>query len=430
MNKQYFLIVLGYLVFSWVFAQECLVPEEVPAGIADELTTGFPEVLDTPEKRSGVIADLLAKFSGYYDLETLKQDKTTFKEKAALASSEHDFYNVIREWVNELKKKDDSSTFTSAREINYVPEGGFQPYAGIGMSVDGPEPKPAMLVLGVRPDSPAFEAGLKIGDRIIAINSEPCPEIAKIIGEEGTPVTITVQSPNEEPRDLTLIRKRFETNFDYSLAYRFEDTPEIAYLYLADIDSYETDDSVREWLISLAEAGTVPLGGLIWDLRNSGGGSLNAVVKLHGHFFEPGPSLFAQQNALNTLNRLFISKEEPQFLDLPMVILTDESSSDTAVWLAAILKERSNTVLVGQPTLVNPFSYTAETLRDGSKFFFPTSLLVIRQGNEIKNEFVPLTDGRVAPDVLVEENAFPFSKEDTFVKVALEELAKLQGVSQ
>ena len=60
MNKQHYLTVLICLVLGWGFAQKCIVPEEVPAGIADELTTGFPEALDTPEKRSGVIADLLA----------------------------------------------------------------------------------------------------------------------------------------------------------------------------------------------------------------------------------------------------------------------------------------------------------------------------------------------------------------------------------
>lgn len=425
MNKQRYLTVLICLVLGWGFAQECIVPEEVPAGIADELTTGFPEALDTPEKRNGVIADLLARFSGYYDMETIKQDRTSFKDKAAVATNEHDFYNVIREWVKELNKQDGWTEFTSARE-NGGSSNDFKPYAGIGMIVNGSDPKPEMLIQAIRPDGPAYEAGLQPGDKIVAINGEPCPGIAKIIGEENTELTITVQSPNQESRDLTLKRKLFTTDYDYSQAYRLANNSGIGYLRINNIDSYESVDTVRDVFKTLVDSvAQQPLEGLILDLRDSGGGSIDAIRKFSGHFFKSETGVFAERNSLGKDSPFYLYKQEPEFLDVPMVVLINEQSGEISVWLAAILAERSNTVLIGQPTARNPFSYRFETLRDGFAFFFPANLLVIRKDGDVKNDFMPLKDGRVAPDVLVAENLFPYTDNDSYIHAALAKLTKM-----
>lgn len=427
--RHWLIAALVFVYSSLVAAQECDVSSGAErTGIEEEVRTGFPETLNTTEKREAVIRDLLSKFSSYYDLEVVKQDTTSFKEQAASATSEHEFYNVIRDWVNTLYDKDGSSLFSSAREVNFSPDG-FQSYAGIGMNVDGPGPKPSLFVLGIRPDGPAFAAGLRTRDQILAINGIPCPEIPKVIGVEGTRVILTVQSPDEERRYLNLTRQLFTTNFDYSQAYRLETHPTIGYFFIQTLDFDTTGTRNRNTLERLADAGMKShqkiLEGLILDLRFGGGGSIEVLNQFLGHFFEAGSRPYAMRNSLNNDDAPYLSPRDPNLSNLPVAVLVDESTIDIMVWLAASLKERPNTVLIGQASSENGFSYQAETLRDGSEFFFPNTILVVRNED---GDYLPLENGRVTPDVLVEGNGFEFSlDEDPYIQTALAELAKLQA---
>ncbi len=407
------------------FAQECetLAETELP-GISDELTDGFPEALNTAQKRESLIKQILSNFLSYYDNEAAKQNQDAFKEAAAAAASEHEFYNIIREWVNALYEKDGSSSFSSNRELNFQDDS-FQAYAGVGINVDGDGVQPYLTILGVRPDGPAHAAGIKSRDRILAIDEEGCPEIAKVRGEAGRDVTLTLQSPGAEPKDVTLTRTQFNTGFNYRLAFRLETHPHVGYFFLGE-NSFEEGSSSADVLTELAERGVKShqktLEGLILDLRYGSGGSVDAFNTFLGHFIASGVRPYALRSPFSD-NPAYIGRQEPDLTALPLAVLVDDSSLDIMVWLAGVLKERPNTVLVGQPTGFNPYSYQVEILQDGSEFFFPVNTFIVSTGDE----FVELENGTVTPDVLVEGDGFAFAfEDDPFIKVALEELAKLQ----
>ena len=376
----------------------------------------------------------VARFSGYYDMETLKQDKTTFKEKAAAATNEHDFYNSIREWIGHLAENDGMSWFVSPKEIATT-TGNDQPYAGVGMNVNGEDPKPFLIALAVRPDGPAGKAGIKPRDKILAIDGEDCPKLSKLRGVEGTEVTLTVQTPGEEPRDITLTRTLFT---DFPLEYqktftRLEQEPKIGYFYMGFVGYNESDPTNTDILKKLMAQDTLKqpkaLTGLILDLRYGNDGHEGTVNQFLGHFVSG--TRYGLRGALDNNSAIYISKQEPDLHDLPLAVLIDESSTIVGIWLAAVLQERDNTVVIGQPTSPFPIAGGNEPLKDGSEFFFPSVTFYINKGNNAKSEYVKHEDGRVYPDVSVEGNGFLFSVEDDpYVQVALAELAKLQEVSQ
>ncbi len=427
--KTYLLLLI--LLFTTAFAQDCKAPETELPGIADELTKGFPEALDTPQKRESLVKDLLFNFLEYYDNEVAKQNQDDFKAKAAATTSEHEFYTVIREWVAGFAEEDGLSSFSSPRELAAL-GGDDAPFAGVGMTVPGDgSPEPFLTVLAVRPDSPAALAGIKPRDRVLAIDGKDCPSIMNVRGEEGTEVTLTIQSPNEEARDLTLTRVLFES---FPLAYqknyfRLETAPTIGYFFVGPLGFDESDTTNIEILEQLSEHGMVShqktLEGLIVDLRHSGAGNSRLVDRFLGHFLSGSP--YAFQSGLSTTAAAYVAKQEPDLSALPLVVLVDGNTKETVVWLAAVLQERANTIVIGQPTFATPVGGDIHTLRDGSEFFFPNLTFVVQKGDDPKSDCLPLTDGRVTPDVLVEGDGFAFAfDEDPFVKAALEELAKLK----
>ncbi len=383
--KHWLLLII--VVATLATAQDCeapLVKSELP-GIENELTNGFPAALEDFQERQALLKEILFKFkSSYYDLEVAQQNQEMFREEAMSAVNEHDFYSVIRKWVNTLYEKDSMSAFSSPRELAALGDDS-QPFAGVGMSVNPPAGA-FLTVLSLRPDGPAFEAGIRPRDRIVAVDGESCPDVANIRGEEGTKVILSIQTPGEEPRDITLTRRLF-TSYSPAfskLAFRLEAQPSIGYFFLSSLALDDTDTTDKDILKDLAQDGET-LTGFILDLRQFGDGvDLTASIFL-GHFTQG--NRFALRDARGEDSVFRATKQDPDLSDVPLAVLTDEGTASVGVWLAAVLKERSNTVLIGQPTSPFPIAgYTDTELSDGSSFFIPSTTFVVNKGTDLKSD--------------------------------------------
>lgn len=424
------------LAVSW--AGMALVQEECqevePRGIADELTDGFPENLATPEQREDVISRIRTELSGYYyDIELLKNQKGMLDEleqDALAATSEHDFYNVIRAWTSTWDEG--LTTFTSSREVAAQQAFGNQPFAGIGVTVDYfGEPGDGMIIGGLRPDGPAKAAGLRPGDRVLQINGDACFVIENFRGEENSQVTLLVQSPGQEPRELTLTRRRFASfTPSESVSYRLISQPSIGYFFVGDLGNeafYETKHKTLQRLIANNVA-TQPqeLRGFILDLRINSTGDISGINDFLGYFVSSSPYMFV--NGLGNQNFQYVLKKDTILQELPLAVLVDDNTSKIAVWVAAILQQRPKTVVIGKTTKTheNAFGYTE--LPDGSEMLVPNSSFALKNPDgKLSSPGIPLTNERVTPDVIVEEGWLNFKREnDPYIKVALEELAKLK----
>ncbi|HEX7714230.1 MAG TPA: S41 family peptidase [Bacillota bacterium] len=232
-------------------------------------------------------------------------------------------------------------------ELRKVTTGSF---GGIGIYL--PE-KGDLIITGVVKGSPGEKAGLKVGDRIIAINrvpvGKPAVAIAKIRGEAGTRVLLRIvrgDGANRREVEVSIVRSQITIP---TVELKFTSDPVMGrYAYLR-IDQFaETTASDLE--SRLREIDNTPdCAGIMLDLRANPGGLLDSAVDVTSNFLPKGtPVLHIYHRG-----RLFETKRVVQPIPhkkLPMVTLVDYWTASASEIVAGALKDQKRSVLVGTHT--------------------------------------------------------------------------------
>jgi carboxyl-terminal processing protease len=221
-----------------------------------------------------------------------------------------------------------------------------QEYEGIGAWVD--TTLEFLTIVTPMPDSPAEKAGLRPGDKVIAIDGEDMTGIdgnlviRRVIGPAGTTVRLTIQRDGPEGTepeifDVEITRARItvpsvDTDMlEGGLAY-------VQLLTFAD----NTRDELRAALRDLLAQNP---SGLILDLRNNGGGYLSTSVEVASEFISDGVVLIeeygdGQRDVFNALPGGLAT-------DIPMVVLINEGTASASEIVAGALQDYGRAVIVG-----------------------------------------------------------------------------------
>ena len=95
--------------------------------------------------------------------------------------------------------------------------------------------------------------------------------------------------------------------------------------------------------------------GLILDLRNNGGGSLQTVVDMTGLFIEKGPVV--QVKSIGNRKKILYDRNPEIIWDGPLVILINEMSASASEILAAALQDYKRAVIIGSKNLLERVQY-------------------------------------------------------------------------
>ncbi|MGI6207497.1 MAG: S41 family peptidase [Anaerolineae bacterium] len=265
-------------------------------------------------------------------------------------------------------------------------------FGGVGAYVYDVE---GLLYLRPLPDTPADEAGIQDGDRLLAVDGEPLPDgattdlaVSLIRGPVGTTVTLTVER-GEETLDFTLERAEIpQPTVEYSLLEGTE--PLVGYVRIA-LFSERTPEELQRALASVRHDGAAVL---VLDLRGNPGGLLESAVEVASRFLTRGTVVYevdADGNERRFSVRPRVSVSEP------MVILVDEGTASAAEIVAGALQDHERAEIVGRVTRGKGSVQLAYELRDGSSLHVTSAVWLTpdrRQINEVGLE----------PDVLVEED--------------------------
>jgi len=235
-------------------------------------------------------------------------------------------------------------------------------YAGIGVLVDLPqEGKDRLLILSVYPDSPADRAGLKPHDAILAIEGERVTYalrnelILKLRGQAGSRVTITVRTPGQAPRDVTLTRQPIVPRG--SMIYKRVLGTNIAYIAPnASQPSTMRTDTANALRDLTAER---DLSGLVLDLR---------IIRGDDFPLEGMLSLFVngQVGIVKTRDKKNVIEVSGKSIggsqELPMVVLVSEMTSGQAEAFAGLLQDLGRAQIVGNRTRGRLSAFTTATL--------------------------------------------------------------------
>ncbi len=272
---------------------------------------------------------------------------------------------LVREYV--LRDKIDPDVLAEAavigmldaledRYTSYIPpstykidQAGFQgKFGGIGAQVEAAPDRKGVIITRPLPDTPAERAGIKAGDRILAVDGEDATgwsvleAVNKIRGEVGTPVILTVEHVGSlDPVDITIIRGTIE---DPSVRVRdVADTP-YGRIRITQFTA-ETAQEVREGVQQLIDDGAT---GIILDLRGNPGGLLSATVDVASEFLTDGLVTYEVNSRGNRED--WKVKKGGHFPDIPLVTLVDNFSASGSEVLTGALQDHGRSVIIGTNT--------------------------------------------------------------------------------
>lgn len=319
----------------------------------------------------------MAKEQGKPDPETedrSPKEKVSLRYKRFLSSvMDVDDEEIANYFLSAVAKSYDPHTdYMSFREMNRFKDGMKNELVGIGALLQGEEDG-ATKIMGIVVGGPADRDGkLKLNDRVVGVDvlNTGKPEdmidimfmkIDKVVdyirGTEGTSVALKVE-PAGGPHGVTKIvviqRGKVEMKDEQARGDIIEMKSEKGAArrlgvitlpsFYADFEEGKVRCSVDVEKI-LTRLNAEKIDGLILDLRNNGGGSLEEVRRMTGFFMESGP-VVQVKNTLGQVQVKDSDKGKPIYAG-PMVVVIDKSSASASEILAGALQDFNRAVVVG-----------------------------------------------------------------------------------
>ena len=222
-------------------------------------------------------------------------------------------------------------------------------YAGVGSLIR----KKGDYVLFAQPykNSPSDEAGVKIGDKILAINGEdmkgrPVEDISsRLRGEPETVVEVVVERSYDSTIDtLHFTRRRISIpSVDYAGYIRNG----IAYISHDDFieGSYNEMRTALEHIMA-----TDTLRGIILDYRSNGGGVMQEAVDIASLFVPRGQRIVSLMGRDSSSLHHYATEHAPIAPDVPIVVLVNGASASASEILSGALQDTDRAVVMGQRT--------------------------------------------------------------------------------
>lgn len=277
-----------------------------------------------------------------------------------------------------------SSYLTSAQleEVFSQIEGNF-----VGLGVELKSEEHALLVVNVITGGPAEKGGLKAGDRITSVEGQPLtilnPDTAAdmLRGEEGTQVTVLVQTDNSTPRPLVLTRQRVEVPCVEGVKI-IDPQNGVGYLKLNSFQK-TTPRDVDAALWKLHREG---MKSVIMDLRGNPGGLLNAAVELADKFIYDGA--IVSTRGRNPREDYSYTAHTVGTWRVPLVVLIDGDSASASEIFAGAIRDRHRGLVVGERSYgkgsvqgIFPLNSSKGGVRlTTAKFFSPSGQAIARNG--------------------------------------------------
>lgn len=238
-------------------------------------------------------------------------------------------------------------------------------YGGLGMYVGDRDGQ--ILVISPMEDSPAERAGLKPKDQIVKVDDEVVigwnseRVVQRLRGEPDTKVTVWVRREGED--ELLSFEVTREIIKLKSVRYQML-SDDIGYLKLTQFKqktAEEARSAVRDMMKQGAKA-------MVLDLRNNGGGLLDASVKIVSMFVEDGLVVETRGRAERANEKYFVDPAL-HLTDMPMTVLINGGSASASEIVAGALLDRGRAVLVGEKSFGKGSVQTLFPLTDGSGLY-------------------------------------------------------------
>lgn len=305
-----------------------------------------------------------------------KKDKKSLTELEAEArKTTLNSLNELYDYIDERKREDWFGVYLNAivaefdpHTFYYAPEdkerfdvamsGKFE---GIGARLQ--KKMDVVTIVEIISGGPAWKNNeLEAGDQILKVqqdDGEPSVSIVgmrledavKLIkGPKGTDVILTVKKVDGTIEDLTITRDVVELEEVYAKSTTvIKDDKKFGVINLpgfyVNMEDYKKRNAATDVKLEIERLKEVGIEGLVLDLRNNGGGSLQTVIDMAGLFIKEGP--IVQVKTTGGQKEVLKDKDKTITWDGPLVILVNENSASASEILAAAMQDYKRALVIG-----------------------------------------------------------------------------------
>ncbi|MBE9137603.1 PDZ domain-containing protein [Nodosilinea sp. LEGE 07088] len=318
-------------------------------------------------------------------------------------------YVAIREMLEQLE--DPYTRFMEPEEFRNMQIDTSGELTGVGIQISQDEETKEIIVVAPIEDTPAFEAGMRSKDVILAIDGESTEgmelndAVSLIRGQVGSSVTLTIRRGDRE-LDVSITRALIEI---HPVRYNVQAGPEgqVGYIRLTQFSANAAAE-MGEAIDDLEAQGVT---GYILDLRSNPGGLLYSSIDIARMWLDEG-------TIVSTVNRQGVVDEETAnsraLTNKPLVVLVDGGSASASEILSGALKDNERAVLVGTRTFGKGLVQSVRSLGDGSGIAITVAKYLTPNGTDI-NKY------GIDPDISIEltdEQREQFSTERDIIGTA------------
>lgn len=307
-----------------------------------------------------------------------------------------------------LSSLDSYSMYLNNRDFERLSEFAKGEFAGIGLEIL--VTKGIIKIIASIDDTPAHAAGLKAGDIITHINGQEVlkltlNEIAeKLHGEPGSEISLTISRADSEPFSVKLVRTIIKI-----IPVKFNMKDDIAYVRLSTFNELAATKLLEALKEAKAHKTTQ---GLILDLRDNPGGTLDQAIEVASLFLDSG--IIVEIKSRNKDNNQTIrSKGSDVVKGIPMVVLINKGSASSAEIVAGALKDHKRAILMGVPSFGKGSVQTVFAIPGCGGIRLTTATFFTPKGHEIQKK-------GIEPDIIVEEPGKEAAVKKVEVPLALE----------
>ncbi len=270
-------------------------------------------------------------------------------------------------------------------------------FGGLGIEItirDG-----LLVVVAPMEGSPAEQAGIQAGDRIVKIegdftkNFTLVDAVKRLRGPKGSPIEISIQRDGVQGLiDVTVVRDKITVK---SIRHRTLGEG-FGYIRINQFVDSTSDDLKRALQKLREESPTGGIRGLVLDMRNNPGGLLIQAIRVSDLFLKEGVIVYTDGRVESQKQKFFAHQKGTQS-EYPIVAIVNGGSASAAEIVAGALKDHGRALILGTQTFGKGSVQTITPLSNGGALTLTTALYYTKSGRSIQAL-------GIEPDIVMEVN--------------------------
>jgi carboxyl-terminal processing protease len=268
-------------------------------------------------------------------------------------------------------------------------------FGGTGIVIQIDDQTKYIVVENIVPDGPADKAGVQQDDLITAIDGTSTKGMtvqqasAKLRGKEGTSVSLTLSREGASQSPIAITRAKIHELSVYEKMF----PGKIGYVELT-VFGRDTGAELNAALTRLQQEGARAI---VMDLRDNGGGYLDAAVAVSSKFISSGPIVSVESRASNITT---LDADDTAIDPLPLVVLVNQYTASASEITSGAIQDSGVGTIMGAKTFGKGVVQTVFPLSDGSAVKITTARYLTPRNRDINHL-------GISPDVPVAENKHP-----------------------